>query len=249
MKALVTGAAGFIGSHLSGALLDSGATVTGIDCFTDYYPRSAERGESCDGDGTRRLHASSKPRSRAPISRPVLAGVNPRLPPGRPGGRSEKLGTRFRRLYKEQRRGDATAARGPGRSADPEIRICVELVGVRGPRAAADARGCVSAAAVALRRLEAGSGAPGTSLLGEPRRAGRVAAVFHGLWPATAPGHGISALPDGRSRRQADHGLRRRRADPRLHVRVGHRRSEHRGGRARAGRAACTILEVAHGSR
>jgi nucleoside-diphosphate-sugar epimerase len=39
MNALVTGAAGFIGSHLSGALVDSGATVTGIDCFTDYYPR------------------------------------------------------------------------------------------------------------------------------------------------------------------------------------------------------------------
>jgi UDP-glucose 4-epimerase len=39
MNALVTGAAGFIGSHLSGALLDSGARVTGIDCFTDYYPR------------------------------------------------------------------------------------------------------------------------------------------------------------------------------------------------------------------
>ena len=39
MKALVTGAAGFIGSHLSGALLDRGAEVVGIDCFTDYYPR------------------------------------------------------------------------------------------------------------------------------------------------------------------------------------------------------------------
>lgn len=40
MRALVTGAAGFIGSHLSEALLDRGAEVTGIDCFTDYYPRS-----------------------------------------------------------------------------------------------------------------------------------------------------------------------------------------------------------------
>ncbi len=39
MKALVTGAAGFIGSHLSAALLDRGAEVTGLDCFTDYYPR------------------------------------------------------------------------------------------------------------------------------------------------------------------------------------------------------------------
>jgi nucleoside-diphosphate-sugar epimerase len=39
MKALVTGAAGFIGSHLTAALLDRGAEVTGLDCFTDYYPR------------------------------------------------------------------------------------------------------------------------------------------------------------------------------------------------------------------
>jgi UDP-glucose 4-epimerase len=39
VKALVTGAAGFIGSHLTGALLDRGSEVTGIDCFTDYYPR------------------------------------------------------------------------------------------------------------------------------------------------------------------------------------------------------------------
>jgi nucleoside-diphosphate-sugar epimerase len=39
MNALVTGAAGFIGSTLAGRLLDQGARVTGIDCFTDYYPR------------------------------------------------------------------------------------------------------------------------------------------------------------------------------------------------------------------
>ena len=40
MKALVTGAAGFIGSHLTGALLDRGYEVTGLDSFTDYYPRA-----------------------------------------------------------------------------------------------------------------------------------------------------------------------------------------------------------------
>jgi nucleoside-diphosphate-sugar epimerase len=39
MHALVTGAAGFIASHVAGLLLDRGATVHGVDAFTDYYPR------------------------------------------------------------------------------------------------------------------------------------------------------------------------------------------------------------------
>lgn len=40
MKALVTGAAGFIGSTLAERLIAEGAEVVGIDCFTDYYPRA-----------------------------------------------------------------------------------------------------------------------------------------------------------------------------------------------------------------
>ncbi len=39
MKALVTGCAGFIGSHLTERLLKEGFEVIGIDCFTDYYSR------------------------------------------------------------------------------------------------------------------------------------------------------------------------------------------------------------------
>jgi UDP-glucose 4-epimerase len=37
MKFLVTGAAGFIGSHLSRALIARGDEVVGVDCFTDHY--------------------------------------------------------------------------------------------------------------------------------------------------------------------------------------------------------------------
>lgn len=38
--ALVTGAAGFIGSHLSETLVADGYRVVGIDAFRDYYPRA-----------------------------------------------------------------------------------------------------------------------------------------------------------------------------------------------------------------
>jgi len=39
MKYLITGVAGFIGSHLAEELLKKKKQVVGIDCFTDYYSR------------------------------------------------------------------------------------------------------------------------------------------------------------------------------------------------------------------
>jgi nucleoside-diphosphate-sugar epimerase len=39
VRALVTGAAGFVGSHLAEALLARGDSVVGVDCFTPYYDR------------------------------------------------------------------------------------------------------------------------------------------------------------------------------------------------------------------
>jgi len=43
VRAVVTGAAGFIGSHLAESLLLDGHEVLGIDCFTDYYPRARKQ--------------------------------------------------------------------------------------------------------------------------------------------------------------------------------------------------------------
>ncbi len=37
---MVTGAAGFIGSHVAESLVQDGHEVIGVDCFTDYYPRA-----------------------------------------------------------------------------------------------------------------------------------------------------------------------------------------------------------------
>lgn len=43
MRCLVTGVAGFIGSHLAEALLARGHQVTGVDCFTDFYDPALKR--------------------------------------------------------------------------------------------------------------------------------------------------------------------------------------------------------------
>lgn len=53
MRCLVTGAAGFIGSHLSEALIKEGHRVTGIDCFTDYYPRPLKENNIKDLKGNK----------------------------------------------------------------------------------------------------------------------------------------------------------------------------------------------------
>jgi nucleoside-diphosphate-sugar epimerase len=42
MKCLVTGAAGFIGSHLCERLLRDGHTVVGLDAFIPFYPRAVK---------------------------------------------------------------------------------------------------------------------------------------------------------------------------------------------------------------
>jgi nucleoside-diphosphate-sugar epimerase len=42
VRVLVTGVAGFIGSHVAEALIARGDHVRGVDCFLDYYPRAVK---------------------------------------------------------------------------------------------------------------------------------------------------------------------------------------------------------------
>jgi nucleoside-diphosphate-sugar epimerase len=54
MRYAVTGAAGFIGSHLAEALAGAGHEVVGIDCFSDYYDQALKE-ENASGLDVLRL--------------------------------------------------------------------------------------------------------------------------------------------------------------------------------------------------
>jgi UDP-glucuronate 4-epimerase len=60
MRYLVTGAAGFIGSHLAETLASAGHDVVCVDCFTDYYDR-AEKERNASGLDVLRLDLAEDP--------------------------------------------------------------------------------------------------------------------------------------------------------------------------------------------
>jgi nucleoside-diphosphate-sugar epimerase len=67
VRYLVTGAAGFIGSHLAEALLAGGHDVLAIDCFTDYYD-VGEKEANAAGFHVDRLDLAEEP--------PALTGID-----------------------------------------------------------------------------------------------------------------------------------------------------------------------------
>ncbi len=93
MKVLVTGGAGFIGSHVAEALLGRGDAVTILDDFNDYYPPRLKRqnveevraagpievveGDICDAGAVERAFLAASP--DAVIHLAARAGVRPSL--------------------------------------------------------------------------------------------------------------------------------------------------------------------------
>ena len=67
MRAFVTGVAGFIGSTLATRLVASGADVTGIDCFTDYYARETKEANLAELRRQSRFHFVEAPLQTAPL--------------------------------------------------------------------------------------------------------------------------------------------------------------------------------------
>ena len=134
MNCLVTGAAGFIGSHLCERLLDDGHDVLGLDAFIPYYPRPSRK-PTCP------LPAPSNPTFLARDLRadPLhdLAERGRGLPPGRharPGQELDRL--RPVLLRATSRHAAAARSRAPG-GPPAALRLRLHLVGLR-PLASGD---------------------------------------------------------------------------------------------------------------
>ncbi|WP_438024483.1 NAD-dependent epimerase/dehydratase family protein [Sorangium sp. So ce233] len=73
MRCLVTGVAGFIGSHLAERLIELGHEVLGVDRFTDYYAREIKEGNLARLRGEPRFSLATVDLATADL-RPMLAG-------------------------------------------------------------------------------------------------------------------------------------------------------------------------------
>jgi nucleoside-diphosphate-sugar epimerase len=80
VRYVVTGAAGFIGSHLAETLLSSGHDVLAVDCFTDYYDAGEKE------ENARALHVDRVDLAEKPLSLTGIDGVFHLA--GQPGVRS-----------------------------------------------------------------------------------------------------------------------------------------------------------------
>ena len=235
MKALVTGAAGFIGSHLIPRLLDSGAEVVGIDCFTDYYARSVKERNLEPLLARPAFRFVEDALQTAPLDA-LLDGVTTVFHLAAQAGVRKSWGEDFRvytthNVDATQRLLEAVKDRRLHRF------VYASSSSVYGDVATIPMREDAYLQPVSpVRRDEARRRAPVPPLPRQLRAARGVAALLHCLRTAAAAGHGVPPLHPGRARRPADHALWRRRTDARLHVRRRHRGGDDGGGRPRPAR-------------
>jgi nucleoside-diphosphate-sugar epimerase len=116
---LLTGAAGFIGSHVAGALLARGERVVGVDNFDPYYDLGVKRrnvnetmarapqdayhlveGDICDADAMRRVFEAHKPMGVIHLA--AKAGVRPSIADPIGYARANVVGTQV--MLEEARR-------------------------------------------------------------------------------------------------------------------------------------------------
>ena len=190
MRIGVTGAAGFIGSHVCERLLGDGHRVVGLDAFTRFYARELKEANLA---GLRRAPAIRALRAEPAGPGAARGGVRrPRrgLPPGRAARRAPRLSGDLRSGERADHRVGARGRRGGGRATRAARLVLVGIRAGGGSRG----RGRAAAPAVAVRPLEAPGRAAGGPAGRRARDRARRASVLHGLRPSPAAGHGVRPL-------------------------------------------------------
>ena len=213
MHAIVTGAAGFIGSHLSERLIGEGWRVTGIDAFTRLLRPRRQGGQPRRAAQRAAVRADrSRPRRRS--ARSDLRRSTRRVPPRRAGRRAGQLRRVVRRLRARQPHRHPARARACARRRMPASGHGVVVVGVRRRRGIPlRRRSHADPPALAVRRDEADVRGPRRHLP-RARPVGHRAALLHRVRPAPATRHGHAPAVRGGHRRPAVHPQRRRLCSP-----------------------------------
>ena len=207
---IVTGCAGFIGSHLAETLLQRGDAVIGIDAFTDYYPAALKHANLEHLLARRGFIFLKSDLVDAPLGAlvPGVDGVfHLAAQPGVRGSWGQGFDIYARdNLLSTQRVLEAAAA--------AEVRVVfASSSSVYGDAPSYPTHGGHAAAArLALRGHQAVLRAPRPRLRHLPRARRRRPALLHRLRPAPAAGHGRPAHRPRRRRRPPLPPLRQRRA-------------------------------------
>ena len=214
---VVTGAAGFVGSHLSEQLIARGHTVTGIDAFIPYYPRALkERNLICLlQDPNFRFHEADL---RSADVRPLLEGADAVFHLAAMAGllRSWQEFDDYMTCNVLATQRLLEAARD---TPDPPLPPYLHIVCLR--PICDRRRDFAPRPHLALRHHQARRRASVPGLRRKLRPARHHLAPLLRVRPAPAPGHGLQHLHPLHPAGRADHRRRRRQRQPQQYLRGG----------------------------
>ena len=209
VRAVVTGCAGFIGSHVCERLVADGWHVRGVDAFTPYYDAAEKEANLAGLAGERRFTLVRGDLATMPL-RPLLGDADVVVHLAAQPGVRASFGAGFARCDRDNVLATQRVLEAALDAGVPPRRDGLVVVGVRRRRQLPVPGDGAAAPAVAVRGDEAGVRGPRRRLpAARPRR--RRAALLHGVRPAPATRHGRAPAVRGARRRAAVRALRRRR--------------------------------------